>query len=76
MHSGGATQIEIDAAKAIGSMASDIKTLMDRTEKMEKKLDGVVAMTNRWKGATTVLIILGGLIGWASNLLMRMAGKA
>jgi hypothetical protein len=74
--SDGATQIDIDTAKAIGSMSANITTLMERQERMEKKLDGVVAMTNRWKGATTILIILGGIIGWAGNLLLKAAGKA
>lgn len=67
---------DIETAKAIGAMGANIVSIMERQERMEKKLDGVVAMTNRWKGATTILIILGGIIGWASNLLLKMAGKA
>ncbi len=67
---------DIETAKALGGLSADMKTLLDRTEKMEKRLDGVVAMTNRWKGATTILIILGGIIGWASNILLKMTGKA
>lgn len=74
--SNGATQTEIDTAQKIGSILAKVEVLMDKTEKIEKKLDGVVAMTNRWKGATTILIILGGLIGWASNFLLKAMGKA
>lgn len=69
--SNGATQTEIDTARAIGSMSANIETLMERTAKMEKKLDDVVAMTNRWKGATGLLILLGGFIGWVTNILTK-----
>jgi hypothetical protein len=67
----GATQADLDTAKAIGEMGANILTIMKKQEDMEKKLDAVVAMTNRWKGATTILIFLGGLIGWATNLLFK-----
>jgi hypothetical protein len=59
-----------DTQRLIGEMSANIKTIMGKQEEMEKKLDAVVAMTNRWKGATTILIFLGGLIGWATNLLV------
>jgi hypothetical protein len=55
----------------LGQLISDTKSNAERLEKIEKKLDGVVAMTNRWKGATTILILLGGLIGWVTNLLFK-----
>lgn len=60
----------------LGILMGKMDALLERTDKMEKKLDGVVAMTNRWKGATTIIVILGGVIGWASNLLLKMAGKS
>jgi hypothetical protein len=74
--SDGASQTDIETAKAIGAMGANIVTLLDRQERMEKKLDGVVAMTNRWKGATTILIILGGVIGWGTNFLLKLSGRA
>ncbi len=67
----GATETEINTAKAIGEMGANIVTIMKKQEDMEKKLDAVVAMTNRWKGATTILIFLGGMIGWAANLFFK-----
>jgi hypothetical protein len=60
-----------ETQRLIGEMSANIKTIMHKQDLMEKKLDGVVAMTNRWKGATTILILLGGLIGWVTNLFMK-----
>jgi len=62
---------DADTQRLIGEMNANIKTIMGKQELMEKKLDAVVAMTNRWKGATTILIVIGGFIGWASNLLFK-----
>jgi|GEM_PF-6547148 hypothetical protein len=62
---------DADTQRLIGEMSANIVTIMKKQEEMEKKLDAVVAMTNRWKGATTILIFLGGLIGWATNLLVK-----
>jgi dsDNA-specific endonuclease/ATPase MutS2 len=62
---------EAETQRLLGQLLESSKTTSERLEKMEKKLDSVVAMTNRWKGATTILIIIGGFIGWASNLLFK-----
>ena len=63
--------IDAETHQLIGEMNANIKTMMVKQTDMEVKLDAVVAMTNRWKGATTILIFLGGLIGWATNLLVK-----
>lgn len=63
--------IDSDTQRLIGTMSANIEMMMKKQDAMEKKLDAVVAMTNRWKGATTILILLGGLIGWATNLLFK-----
>jgi hypothetical protein len=62
---------DAETQRLLGKLISDTASNSDRLEKIEKKLDSVVAMTNRWKGATTILIIIGGFIGWASNLLFK-----
>lgn len=62
---------DAETQRLLGQLLSESTATKDRLEKIEKKLDSVVAMTNRWKGATTILIIIGGFIGWASNLLFR-----
>ncbi len=55
----------------LGEINGKLGSALERLDKVEKKLDSVVAMTNRWKGATTILILLGGFIGWATNLLFK-----
>lgn len=67
---------DAETQRLLGGLAADMKTVMGKVDAMEKKLDSVVAMTNRWKGATTILIFLGGLIGWVSNLFLKAVGKA
>lgn len=62
---------DAETQRLIGTMSANIETIMSKQAEMEKKLDAVVAMTNRWKGATTILIFLGGLIGWLTNLLVK-----
>ncbi len=62
---------DAETQRLLGQLLSESTATKERLEKIEKKLDSVVAMTNRWKGATTILIIIGGFIGWASNLLFK-----
>lgn len=62
---------DAETQRLIGTMSANIEAIMKKQDAMEKKLDSVVAMTNRWKGATTILIFLGGLIGWVINLLFK-----
>lgn len=66
-----ASEAEATTQRLIGQMSANIETIMKKQDEMEKKLDSVVAMTNRWKGATTILIMLGGFLGWLANLLFK-----
>lgn len=67
---------DLAVAEKIGRLMTGMETLLTRTDKMEKKLDGVVAMTNRWKGATSILMIVGGVIGYGATFLAKFMGKA
>ena len=62
---------DAETQRLIGEMGANIKTIMIKQDDTEKKLDAVVAMTNRWKGATTLLIIICSLIGWVTNFLFK-----
>lgn len=67
----GASHIEwhdMQAASAIGELRSDIRHMSERQDKMDKKLDTVVALSNQWKGVAIVLTFLGAFIGWASGI--------
>jgi hypothetical protein len=69
-------QHDVHMATALGSLAAKIDIITVRQEHMDKKLDEVVAMTNRWKGATAILIIFGGVIGYLGNWVLKLVGKA
>jgi len=62
---------DAETQRLLGALNANVTSLIERQDRMEKKLDSVVAMTNRWKGATTILIVLGGIIGWAGNFVLR-----
>lgn len=75
--SDGVNQHDVDTAEKIGRLMTGMETLLTRTDKMEKKLEGIVAMTNRWKGATTVVLMVGGALGTAATILSKFViGKA
>lgn len=67
---------DIQTARDIGALTAQMSAVMTRIDSMDKKLDAVVAMTNRWKGATALLIVVGGLIGYFSNVALKFMGKA
>jgi len=62
---------DAETQRILGQLLAESKTNSERLEKIEKKLDGVVAMTNRWKGATTLLVVIGGFVGWAMNFFFK-----
>lgn len=67
---------EIATAASLGSLNAKMDLILQRQDRFEIKLDSVVASTNRWKGATALLMILGGALGWLGNFFMKAAGKA
>lgn len=71
-----ASDHDLETARAIGAMSANIVTIMDRQEHMDRKLDSVVALTNRWKGASAALILLAGFVGGMSAFLLKLVGKA
>jgi hypothetical protein len=63
--------LDAETHQLIGKMNGNIETIMREQAEMKKQLASVVAMTNRWKGATTILILAGAFIGWITNLLVK-----
>ena len=67
---------DVETAEKIGRLMTGMETLLTRTDKMEKKLENIVAMTDRWKGATTVVLMIGGALGTAATILSKfVVGK-
>lgn len=55
----------------LGEINGKLSGALERLDRVEADVKSVVAMTNRWKGATSILIILGGAIGWVTNFIFK-----
>ena len=62
---------EIEVANALGRIEATLVSIDTRMSKVETDLKSVVGTVNRWKGATAILILVGGLIGWLGNLFVK-----
>lgn len=60
----------------LGEINGKMGSVLERLDNVEKELKSVVAMTNRWKGVTTTLIFIGGVLGWAVNFLFHGGVKS
>lgn len=49
----------------LGSLEKDVKTIQVRQEHIYNTVQ-------RWKGATVVLLALGGIIAWGTNFLINL----
>lgn len=65
----------------LGRMAEDLATLradmrytVARLENIERELKVMTDITNRWKGATVILLGLGSLAGWAATFWTNLKG--
>lgn len=67
---------DIEVATALGSIDATLKSIDTRLCKVESDLKSAVGTLNRWKGATGIMIIVGGVIGWLGNLLFKNGGHA
>lgn len=66
---------DAETQRLLGTLIANTEAQAERLTKIEQKLDSVVAMTNRWKGATTIILLLGGFIGWGSDFLLKLFRK-
>lgn len=64
-------QRDIKVAEALGSIDSTLKSIDVRLSKVEGDLKSVVGTVNRWKGATALMVVIGGVLGWLANLFVR-----
>lgn len=62
---------DIDVANALGRIEATLTSIDTRMSKVETDLKSVVGTVNRWKGATAILILVGGIIGWLGNLFVK-----
>lgn len=60
---------DLNVANRLGELSGQMAAMNERMANMEKKIDGVVGYTNRWKGATALLLGAAMLVGYLSNVL-------
>jgi hypothetical protein len=58
-------------ATTLGSIEAKLESIDVRMGTVEKEIKSVVGTVNRWKGATAILILVGGIIGWLGNLFVK-----
>jgi hypothetical protein len=62
---------DLHVATALGSIDATLKAFDVRLSKIETDLKSAVGTLNRYKGATGILIIVGGLLGWVANFFFK-----
>jgi hypothetical protein len=62
---------DIEVATALGSINTSLISIDTRLRAVESDLKSVVGTVNRWKGATALMVVVGGILGWLANLFVR-----
>lgn len=62
---------DIAVATALGSIDATLKSIDTRLSKVEGDLKSVAGTVNRWKGATALMVVIGGVLGWLANLFVK-----
>jgi F0F1-type ATP synthase assembly protein I len=53
--------------QAIGKLTYSIEQLTNDVHEIRTKVEAIEAQANRWKGAFTALLAIGGVIGWFAD---------
>lgn len=64
-------QRDIEVATALGRIEASLASISERLGKVETDLTRAVGTLNRWKGATGIMILVGGVVGWLGNLFVK-----
>jgi hypothetical protein len=64
---GAATATAIASAERFARLETKMDQMSDDMKEIKASLNGVVSLTNRWKGAGAILIVLSMLVGYFSN---------
>lgn len=62
---------DIEVATALGRIEASLASISERLGKVETDLTRAVGTLNRWKGATGIMILVGGVVGWLGNLFVK-----
>ena len=62
-------------ARDIASLQAEIRALRVEVQELREKQHDLLAQANRWKGAFAVLIGMGGVVVFATNLVLHFLKK-
>jgi hypothetical protein len=65
---------DILVASQIAELSANMNSALKRLDEIEKQAAIMVAMANRWKGATFILLGLGSCLGWLISIWGRVGG--
>lgn len=51
----------------IAALRVEVHHLTEAVRELERKVDGLTAQANRWKGAFLVVLSFGAVIGWLAD---------
>lgn len=66
-----AHQRELEVATLLGRIDATLTSIDNRLCKVETDVKSINGTVNRWKGATAILILVGGIVGWLGNLFVK-----
>ncbi len=61
-----------DLYRLVGELQADVRALCKEQKLLRGDVVALKAQANRWKGAFGILLMLGGGLGWAATLLMKL----
>jgi hypothetical protein len=62
-------------AKVIGSLEAKVELILVEIGELRKGQQALMAMANRWKGGTIVLMAIGGTIGWGMDKVISLVSR-
>ena len=65
---------EIKMAADVARLSTTLDAVLTRMGALEKDMQIMTGMANRWKGATVVLLALGSAAGWLSTVWAHLTG--
>lgn len=64
--------MDSELLKDLGRLEQKVDELIARSSLMEKKVDRLDRIFERWRGASMVLLGLGAVIGWFADAIIKI----
>lgn len=64
------SQAELDGER-MGRLLQKVESLEHEVENLQRKVDELVVIAHRWRGAFVLILGIGGFLGWLLSVLPR-----